>query len=83
MVEEARLESVYTPKAYRGFESRFLRHQERLNIHSGPFSLRSTTRRQAQGPNFDSTNKVAIKREQNKFICFAEREQLHEMRSIE
>ena len=23
--EEARLESVYTPKAYRGFESRFLR----------------------------------------------------------
>jgi hypothetical protein len=25
VVEEARLESVYTPKAYRGFESRFLR----------------------------------------------------------
>ena len=25
MVEEARLESVYTPKAYRGFESRSLR----------------------------------------------------------
>ena len=27
MVEEARLESVYTPKGYRGFESRFLRKQ--------------------------------------------------------
>ena len=26
VVEEARLESVYTPKAYRGFESRFLRN---------------------------------------------------------
>ena len=26
MVEGARLESVYTPKAYRGFESRPLRH---------------------------------------------------------
>ena len=25
MVEEARLESVYTPKAYHGFESRSLR----------------------------------------------------------
>ena len=25
VVEEARLESVYTPKVYRGFESRFLR----------------------------------------------------------
>ena len=25
MVEEARLESVYTPKGYRGFESPFLR----------------------------------------------------------
>ena len=25
VVEEARLESVYTPKAYRGFESRSLR----------------------------------------------------------
>ena len=25
MVEEARLESVYTPKVYRGFESRSLR----------------------------------------------------------
>ena len=25
VVEEARLESVYTPKAYHGFESRFLR----------------------------------------------------------
>ena len=25
VVEEARLESVYTPKGYRGFESRFLR----------------------------------------------------------
>ena len=25
MVEEARLESVYTPKGFRGFESRFLR----------------------------------------------------------
>ena len=25
VAEEARLESVYTPKAYRGFESRFLR----------------------------------------------------------
>ena len=29
VVEEARLESVYTPKAYRGFESRFLR----IKIH--------------------------------------------------
>ena len=28
VVEEARLESVYTPKAYRGFESRFLRVKE-------------------------------------------------------
>ena len=26
MVEEARLESVYTPKGYRGFESRSLRN---------------------------------------------------------
>ena len=29
VVEEARLESVYTPKAYRGFESRSLRKQDR------------------------------------------------------
>ena len=28
MVEEARLESVYTPKAYRGFESRSLRKRK-------------------------------------------------------
>ena len=28
VVEEARLESVYTPKAYRGFESRSLRKSE-------------------------------------------------------
>ena len=30
VVEEARLESLYTPKAYRGFESRFLRQKEPL-----------------------------------------------------
>ena len=30
MVEEARLESVYTPKGYRGFESRFLRNDVML-----------------------------------------------------
>ena len=29
MVEEARLESVYTPKAYRGFESPSLRSAEK------------------------------------------------------
>ena len=29
VVEEARLESVYTPKVYRGFESRFLRKEQR------------------------------------------------------
>ncbi len=29
MVEEARLESVYTPKVYRGFESRSLRIKRR------------------------------------------------------
>ena len=28
MVEEARLESVYTPKAYHGFESRSLREMK-------------------------------------------------------
>lgn len=34
VVEEARLESVYTPKAYRGFESRFLRQKyERTKIN--------------------------------------------------
>ncbi len=32
MVEGARLESVYTPKAYRGFESRPLRHISRTAI---------------------------------------------------
>lgn len=32
VVEEARLESVYTPKAYRGFESRFLRRQSRMEF---------------------------------------------------
>ena len=31
VVEEARLESVYTPKAYHGFESRFLRKLLNLN----------------------------------------------------
>ena len=28
VVEEARLESVYTPKAYHGFESRSLRYKK-------------------------------------------------------
>ena len=28
VAEEARLESVYAPKAYRGFESRFLRKKQ-------------------------------------------------------
>ena len=32
MVEEARLESVYTPKAYHGFESRSLRNIRSLLI---------------------------------------------------
>lgn len=44
MVEEARLESVYTPKVYRGFESRSLRqlvvsHQfpgSTAHVHGGP-----------------------------------------------
>ena len=31
VVEEARLESVYTPKVYRGFESRSLRWKELQN----------------------------------------------------
>ena len=31
VVEEARLESVYTPKAYHGFESRSLREKEKNN----------------------------------------------------
>ena len=30
-IEEARLESVYTPKAYHGFESRSLREKEKNN----------------------------------------------------
>ena len=32
VVEEARLESVYTPKAYRGFESRSLRKSETIKL---------------------------------------------------
>ena len=32
MVEEARLESVYTPKAYPGFESPSLRRNESANV---------------------------------------------------
>ena len=38
MVEEARLESVYTPKGYRGFESRFLR-KEKGDLYKSPFFL--------------------------------------------
>ena len=30
VVEEARLESVYTPKAYHGFESRSLRSEKKM-----------------------------------------------------
>ena len=30
VVEEARLESVYTPKVYRGFESRSLREKKHI-----------------------------------------------------
>ena len=40
MVEEARLESVYTPKAYRGFESPSLRQNTALTfIKVGAFFL--------------------------------------------
>ena len=36
MVEEARLESVYTPKGYHEFESRSLRNNERIPVmHTG------------------------------------------------
>ena len=33
VVEEARLESVYTPKAYRGFESPSLRNVVGMDFH--------------------------------------------------
>ena len=34
MVEEARLESVYTPKGYRGFESPFLRNTKKQIVQA-------------------------------------------------
>ena len=38
LVERARLEIVYTPQGYRGFESLLLRHKKGLNLFRlGPF----------------------------------------------
>ena len=37
MAEEARLESVYTPKGYHEFESRSLRKKGPAEISAGPF----------------------------------------------
>ncbi len=39
VVEEARLESVYTPKGYRGFESRFLRNKGCMSANYATYTL--------------------------------------------